>query len=104
MVQNLTPSLTTSTWSSDFVGQRSRAGGIASIIGLNDGPPVASSHGLGTLYSETNAIIVNNSSGQSLPMASSHGAGNLSCNVESASSNFLGQDLPVGSSHGPGNI
>ena len=54
--------------------------------------------------SETNAISVNNDSGQSLPMASSHGARNLSFNVESASCNFLGQDLPVGSSHGPGNI
>ena len=104
MVQNLTPSLTTSTWSSDFVGKRSRGVGIASINGLDQNPPVASSHGLGALYSETNAISVNNGSGQSLPMASSHRAGNLSFNVENASSNFLDQDLPVGSSHGPGNI
>ena len=63
---------------------------------------MASSRGLDTLYSETNAISVNNGLGQGLPMASSCGVGNLNFNVERgsgiASINGSGQGPPVASS------
>ena len=101
---NLTPSLTTSTWSSDSIGERARGGGITSLNGLGQGPPMASSRGLGTHSSEANAISVDNGSGQGPPMASSHGVGNLNFNVENVCSNVVGQGLPMASSHGPGNI
>ena len=59
-MQNLTLSLTTSTWSSGSVGKRAREGGLTSINGLGQGPPMASSLGLGNPYSETNGIGFNN--------------------------------------------
>ena len=73
---NLTPSLTTSTWSSDSISERARGGRITSMNGL----------------------------GQDPPMASSRGAGNLNFNVENVCSNVVGQGPPMASSRGPGNI
>ena len=101
---NLTPSLTTSTWSSDSISERARGGGITSMNGLGQGPPMASSRGLGTRSLEANAISVDDGLGQGLPMASSRGASNLNFNVENVCSNVVGQGPPMASSRGPGNI
>ena len=100
---NLTPSLTMSTWSSDSIGERARGDGITSMNGLGQGPPMASSHGLGTHSSEANAISVDVLR-QGPPMASGRGAGNLNFNVENVCSNVVGQSLPMASSRRPGNI
>ena len=70
--------------------------------GLGQGPPMASSHGLGTCSSEANAISVDNGLGQGLPMASSRGPGNIY--FEQVGVNSLGQGTVRGVNYGSSNI